>query len=71
MVTEQEFKRAIRGKRIYVTVAGTETDVQTSRQDALFLFKRVGGDIGWFVNEKDISLEANSTQMFGKTGEIA
>ena len=42
---KSEFERAIKGRRVYVAVAGTEFSVPTTREAVLELFEFVGGDV--------------------------
>ena len=67
-MTKAEFKKVLKGRTIYVTVSGSETDVRISHLDALYLFERMEGDVAWWNRGKDMFLEARAQERFGETG---
>ena len=70
MMKKGEFRKAIKGRRVYAVVAGTEFGAPISHAAAVDLFEFTGGDIALFYQgtRDEVQIEANAMSNFGFTG---
>ena len=59
MVTEREFRKMIRGKRVWVQAQDFNYEILLSFREAVAFFNLKGEYMSWFIEGKDIFLQRN------------
>ena len=68
--TKADFRRALKGRKALVMVAGTEVRVFVAHSEAMHIWAAVLGNLGWSFDGDHIYIETNADETFGRRGGV-